>query len=111
MYSRQSGRKVIAVIDTFIKMQSTHANSRMCLVYTLALISLLAFSGADINARDYDEMTPLMLAIKAGYVETISVFLDMGCDLHSEAKNDKSVLVWAIDKEYTALLKVRVHNK
>ena len=64
------------------------------------------FSGADINARDYDEMTPLMLAIKAGNVETISVFLDMGYDLHSEAKNHKSVLVWAIDEEYTALLKV-----
>jgi len=73
---------------------------------TLTLISLLVFSGADINARDYDEMTPLMLAIKAGNVETISFFLDMGCDLHSEAKNDKSVLVWAIDNEYTALLKV-----
>jgi len=68
--------------------------------------SVLAFSGAEINARDYDDMTPFMLAIKAGHVETISVFLDIGCDLHSEAKSDKSVLVWAIDKEYTALLKV-----
>ena len=74
----------------------------MCL-YSLALV---AFSGADINARDYDEMTPLMLAIKAGYVETISVFLNMGYDLHSQAKHDRSVLVWAINKEYTALLKV-----
>ena len=51
-------------------------------------------------------MTPLMLAIKAGNVETISVLLDKGCDIHSEAKNGKSVLIWAIHKEYTALLKV-----
>ena len=71
-----------------------------------ALISALATSGADINVRDYDEMTPLMLAIRAGNVETVSVMLDMGCDIHSDAQNGKSLLVWAIDKEYTALLKV-----
>ena len=39
-------------------------------------------------------------------METISVMLDIGCDIHSEAKNDKSVVVWSIENEYTALLKV-----
>ena len=63
-------------------------------------------SRADISVRDNDEMTPLMLAIKAGNVEIITVMLDLGCDIHSEAKNDKSLIVWAIENEYTALLKV-----
>ena len=63
-------------------------------------------SGADISVRDNDEMTPLMLAIKAGNVEIITVMLDLGCDIHSEAKHDKSLIVWAIENEYTALLKV-----
>ena len=63
-------------------------------------------SGADISVRDNDEMTPLMLAIKAGNVEIVAVMLDLGCDIHSEAKHDKSLIVWAIENEYTALLKV-----
>ena len=63
-------------------------------------------SGADISVRDNDEMTPLMLAIKAGIKEIVAVMLDLGCDIHSEAKHDKSLIVWAIENEYTALLKV-----
>ena len=63
-------------------------------------------SGADISVRDNNEMTPLMLAIKAGNVEIVAVMLDLGCDIHSEAKNDKSLIVWAIENEYTVLLKV-----
>ena len=61
---------------------------------------------ADISVRDNDEMTPLMLAIKAGNVEIITVMLNLGSDIHSEAKNDKPLIVWAIENEYTALLKV-----
>ena len=63
-------------------------------------------SGADISVRDNDEMTPLMLAIKAGIIEIVAVMLDLGCDIHSEAKHDKSLIVWAIENEYTALLRV-----
>jgi len=63
-------------------------------------------SGADITARDNNEMMPLMLAIQAGKSEIISVMLDLGFDIHAEAKNDKSIIVWAIEKEYTSLVKV-----
>ena len=56
-------------------------------------------------------MTPLMLAIKAGNVEIITVMLDLGCDIHSEAKREKSLIVWAIENEYTALLKVATCNE
>ena len=51
-------------------------------------------------------MTPLMLAIKAGNVEIITVMLDLGCDIYSEAKHEKPLIVWAIENEYTALLQV-----
>ena len=51
-------------------------------------------------------MTPLMLAIKTGNVDIITFMLDLGCDIHSEAKHDKSLIVWAIENGYTALLKV-----
>ena len=54
-------------------------------------------------------MTPLMLAIKAGNVEIITVMLDLGCDIHSEAKREKSLIIWAIENEYTALLKVYIY--
>jgi len=63
-------------------------------------------SGADITARDNDEMMPLMLAIQAGNVEIISVMLDLGCDIHAEAKNGKSIIEWAIEREYISLVKV-----
>ena len=56
-------------------------------------------------------MTPLMLAIKAGNVEIITVMLDLGCDIHSEAKREKSLIIWAIENEYTALLKVAACNE
>ena len=65
-----------------------------------------AYSGADITARDNDEMMPLMLAIQAGKVEIVSVMLDLGCDIHAEAKNDRSLIEWAIEKEHTSLVKV-----
>jgi len=51
-------------------------------------------------------MMPLMLAIQAGKMEIISVLLDLGIDIHAEAKNGKSIVVWAIEKEYTSLVKV-----
>ena len=51
-------------------------------------------------------MTPLMLAIQAGNMEIISVMLDLWFDIHSEAKHGKSIIVWAIEKEYTSLVKV-----
>jgi len=51
-------------------------------------------------------MTPLMLAIKTGKTEIITVMLDLYYDIHSEAKHDKSLIVWAIENEYTALLEV-----
>ena len=66
----------------------------------------ICYSGADITARDNDEMMPLMLAIQAGNIEIISVMLDLGCDIHAEAKNEKSIITWAIEKEYTSLVKV-----
>ena len=74
----------------------------------LMLITVLSItcSGADISVRDNDEMTPLMLAIKAGNVEIITIMLDLGCNIHSEAKHEKSLIVWAIENEYTALLQV-----
>ena len=68
-------------------------------------------SGADIGVKDNDEMTPLMLAIKTGNVEIITVMLDLGCDIHSEAKHDKSLIVWAIENEYTALLQVILYHQ
>ena len=64
------------------------------------------YSGADITARDNNEMIPLMLAIQAGKAEIISVMLDLGLDIHAEATNDKSIIEWAIEKEYTSLVKV-----
>jgi len=51
-----------------------------------------------------------MLAIQNGKVEIISVMLDLGCDIHAEAKNDRSLIEWAIEKEYTSLVKVNDHH-
>ena len=64
------------------------------------------YSGADITARDNNEMIPLMLAIQAEKAEIISVMLNLGLDIHAEATNDKSIIEWAIEKEYTSLVKV-----
>jgi len=86
-------------IGSYKCFNSIHKIAENCLYFVF-------HSGADITARDNDEMMPLMLAIQAGNVEIISVMLDLGCDIHAEAKNGKSIIEWAIEKEYTSLVKV-----
>ena len=80
----------------------------VCVILSSGLQYFVPHSGADVTARDNDEMMPLMLAIQAGKMEIISVLLDLGIDIHAEAKNDKSIIIWAIEKEYTSLVKVHI---
>lgn len=53
-------------------------------VYTISKI--LIENGADVNAKDYEGMTPLMFAVYGGYTETVRLLLASGARLRSTNK-------------------------
>ncbi|EHA24919.1 hypothetical protein ASPNIDRAFT_136194, partial [Aspergillus niger ATCC 1015] len=46
----------------------------------LAIVQLLVDAGADIHARDHQQMTPLMLSARGGHLEVMQFLLQRGAD-------------------------------
>jgi len=54
---------------------------RAALVYET--VKTLLDRGADIHARDYEGMTPLLLAIYGGYAEAVKLLIEKGADVNA----------------------------
>ncbi|KAJ4854426.1 ankyrin repeats (3 copies) domain-containing protein [Trichoderma breve] len=63
------------------------------------IVRLLIDASADLNAKDYNEATPLHLAVRANSITTIKLLLRAGADLDAVDENDKTSLHYAIDLE------------
>ena len=50
------------------------------------------FSGSDIEARDKDNMTPLLTAVTHGEDKTVRVLLEEGANVSALTKGDQSVI-------------------
>ncbi|KAF3056934.1 Serine/threonine-protein phosphatase 6 regulatory ankyrin repeat subunit B [Trichoderma lentiforme] len=61
------------------------------------IVRLLIDASADLNAKDYNEATPLHLAVRADSITTIKLLLRAGADLDAVDENDKTPLHYAID--------------
>ena len=58
----------------------------------------IAFSGADVEVKNVDGLTPLMIACRYGHIETIMYLLEHGADVTETDKEDKTCLMWAVEE-------------
>jgi len=69
---------------------------------------LFHFSQAELEIRDKDNLTPLLVVTKCGHLETLSWLMENGADITATDKNDKSCLLLAVEENRTSAVKVSV---
>jgi ankyrin repeat protein len=67
----------------------------------LQIARLLLESGAEINAADKDQHTPLMSAAHGGSAEMIALFLQQGADTEARDREGKTALMYALQNAPT----------
>jgi ankyrin repeat protein len=60
-------------------------------------LGILLNVGADPEARDLDQNTPLIIAAKAGKFEAVEWLLDHGADIRAVTERNKTALDWATE--------------
>ena len=70
---------------------------------------ILIENGADINARDFNQATPLMYATVRNSHKVIKLLIDSGADINSKDNDGTTVLIIAklLQPELVALFKER----
>ena len=66
----------------------------------------LFFSGADIECKTLDLVTPLMIASRFGNLECISLLLASNADVRQTDKDDKNSLMYAAEEDRVDAIKV-----
>ena len=71
--------------------------------------SFLSSQGVDLNPRDRERCTPLLLAAAHGCSAVVSLLLENGADVTCEDEKRRTALHWAVgqDKTIERLLKVK----
>ena len=68
-------------------------------------------SGANIELKDAESMTPLLVASRNGHLETLSWLLKYKADVTETDKDDKTCLMWAAEEDRTDAIKVGYGNE
>ena len=66
------------------------------------------FRGANLEAKDINNYTPIMRAIECGHLSTVIKFLESNCKVDAEVRNQKTLLEWAIENDYNVLVEVNI---
>ena len=66
----------------------------------------MSFRGANLEAKDINNYTPVMRAIACGHLSTVEKFLEHGYKADSVVRHQKTLLEWAIENEYNVLIEV-----
>lgn len=64
------------------------------------------FSGSNIEDKDRDNFTPLLLAAVYGHAKTVELLLERGADTSAEDKNDKTAVFLAAEENKLEALEV-----
>lgn len=71
----------------------------------LPRVKTLLAKGADINAKDHDGMTALMLASITGHVDVVQVLLAKGADVETKENDGATALILASENGFTEVVK------
>ena len=69
-------------------------------------VKLLLIQGADVNARNNNEVTALMLASQAGHLDVVRTLLAKGADVNSKASKGKTALIQAAQEGHVAIVRL-----
>ena len=69
--------------------------------------SISTISGSDIEAKDRDNFTPLLLAASYGHANIVQLLLERGADATVEDKNDKTAVFLAAEEDKLEALEVK----
>jgi serine/threonine-protein phosphatase 6 regulatory ankyrin repeat subunit B len=64
-------------------------------------------AGADLNVKQSDGWTALMIAAFSGHTGTVKILLDENADVSAQDKGDgKTALRWAVDRGHTEIVNI-----
>lgn len=73
---------------------------------TIRLILNTCFRGADVEGKDRDNFTPLLLAACYGHAKAVELLLNHDADIMAEDKNERTALFLAAEEDRVEVLKV-----
>jgi len=73
-------------------------------------VRVLLERGADVNARDIDENTPLHKTAFMGRIETVRVLLEKGADVHASNNERKTPLHYAAGNGHTEIVRALIER-
>lgn len=69
-------------------------------------MAMLAVTGADVNGRDADGLTPLMVAVRSGRMESLTTLIRQGSDLNArDLAEGLTPIMWAVKASQQDALK------
>lgn len=75
------------------------------------VIKFLLSLGAQIDIKANDNRTPFLMAVAAGSVESVRLFLESGTDVHACTTDMKNCLHLAVDNGHLEMLQLLLANK
>ncbi|XP_022244696.1 kinase D-interacting substrate of 220 kDa-like [Limulus polyphemus] len=103
----------VAVLHSFLESKRCNPDERdeigqtllmlACQTGQMCVIQELLRQGADINAEDYDNWTPLLNAAKEGYVDIVTELVECGADIHHRDMGGWTALMWTSYKGHTEI--------